>query len=375
MKIVFTGGGTGGHFYPIIAIAEEVNAIIDEQKILQAKLYYFSDTPYDKTALFDNGITYKKISAGKNRVYFSPLNFLDYFKAGFGIIQAIFSLYSIFPDVVVGKGGYASFPTLVAARLLKIPILIHESDSFPGRVNQWAGKFATRIAISFPEAAQYFPKDRVAFTGHPIRKEIAQSAKDGVFEYFGLDASIPTILVLGGSSGAEIINNAILDSLNLLLPQFQIIHQTGAKNITEVKNTAEIVMGQSEFKGRYKPVPFLNTLGLRMASGAASVIISRAGSMIFEIASWGVPAIIIPITKSNGDHQRKNAFTYARSGAGEVIEENNLTGTILAAELTKIVSDKARLELMRKNAAAFTVPDAGHKIAEEVVRIALTHEK
>lgn len=375
MKIVFTGGGTGGHFYPIIAIAEEVNAIIDEQKILQAKLYYFSDTPYDKTALFDNGITYKRISAGKNRVYFSPLNFLDYFKAGFGIIEALISLYSIFPDVVVGKGGYASFPTLVAARLLKIPILIHESDSYPGRVNQWAGKFATRIAISFPEAAHYFPKDRVAFTGHPIRKEIAQSAKDGVFEYFGLDATIPTVLVLGGSSGAEVINNAILDSLNLLLPTFQIIHQTGAKNITEVKNTAEIVMGNSEFKARYKPVPFLNTLGLRMASGAASVIISRAGSMIFEIASWGVPAIIIPITKSNGDHQRKNAFTYARSGAGEVIEENNLTGTILAAELTKIVSDPARLDLMRKNAATFTVSDAGHKIAEEVVRIALTHEK
>jgi UDP-N-acetylglucosamine--N-acetylmuramyl-(pentapeptide) pyrophosphoryl-undecaprenol N-acetylglucosamine transferase len=232
MKIVFTGGGTGGHFYPIIAIAEEVNAIIDEQKILQAKLYYFSDTPYDKTALFDNGITYKKISAGKNRVYFSPLNFLDYFKAGFGIIQAIFSLYSIFPDVVVGKGGYASFPTLVAARLLKIPILIHESDSFPGRVNQWAGKFAKRIAVAFEEGGTYFPKDKTAVTGLPIRSEILAPAKDGMFEFLKINESMPLIVVLGGSQGSSIINDAILEALPNLIDKYQIIHQVGLKNLS-----------------------------------------------------------------------------------------------------------------------------------------------
>jgi UDP-N-acetylglucosamine--N-acetylmuramyl-(pentapeptide) pyrophosphoryl-undecaprenol N-acetylglucosamine transferase len=155
MKIVFTGGGTGGHFYPIIAIAEKVNQIIDRDKIVQAKLYYFSDDPYDKAALFDNGITFKQIPAGKMRVYFSVQNFFDMFKTFTGVVKAVFALFAIFPDVVVGKGGYSSFPTLLAARILGIPVVIHESDSYPGRVNVWAGKFARRVAVSFQEAAQY----------------------------------------------------------------------------------------------------------------------------------------------------------------------------------------------------------------------------
>jgi len=119
----------------------------------------------------------------------------------------------------------------------------------------------------------------------------------------------------------------------------------------------------------------MNNLQLRMAAGAATVAISRGGSMIFEIASWGVPAIIIPITKTNGDHQRKNAYTFAAAGAGEVMEEANLTGSVLVSELEHLVSNKSRLELMKKNAEAFTQKDAALHIAEEIVGIALSHEK
>jgi UDP-N-acetylglucosamine--N-acetylmuramyl-(pentapeptide) pyrophosphoryl-undecaprenol N-acetylglucosamine transferase len=375
MKIVFTGGGTGGHFYPIIAIAEKVNQIIDRDKIVQAKLYYFSDDPYDKAALFDNGITFKQIPAGKMRVYFSVQNFFDMFKTFTGVVKAVFALFAIFPDVVVGKGGYSSFPTLLAARILGIPVVIHESDSYPGRVNVWAGKFARRVAVSFQEAAQYFPKKTVAWSGQPIRDEIAQSAKEGVFEFFNLDKNIPVVLVLGGSLGAQVINDAIIDSLPKLVSNYQVLHQTGIKNFEEVKNTAEIVLGDNPNKAHYKPFPFMNNLQLRMAAGAATVAISRGGSMIFEIASWGVPAIIIPITKTNGDHQRKNAYTFAAAGAGEVMEEANLTGSVLASELEHLVSNKSRLELMKKNAEAFTQKDAALHIAEEIVGIALSHEK
>jgi UDP-N-acetylglucosamine--N-acetylmuramyl-(pentapeptide) pyrophosphoryl-undecaprenol N-acetylglucosamine transferase len=376
MKIVFTGGGSGGHFYPIIALAEQVNKIIDRDKIVQAKLYYFSDAPYDKVALFDNGITYKQISAGKMRLYFSLSNFFDMFKIFVGVVQAYLALFAIFPDVVVGKGGYASFPTLLAARLLRIPVIIHESDSYPGRTNIWAGKFAKRIAVSFPEAAQYFPKDRVAYTGHPIRGEIAESQKNGAFEFFNMDPAIPLVFIIGGSLGAQVINDAVIDSLQLLLPKYQIIHQTGMKNFEEVKRTSEIVMqDKKELLKHYLPKGYMNNLELKMAAGAASVIISRGGSMIFEIASWGVPSIIIPITKSNGDHQRKNAYTYAAAGGGEVIEEANLTGSVLASELDRLISHPEFIKTMQDQAKKFTVPDAGAKIAEQIVQIALSHEK
>ena len=140
MKIVFTGGGTGGHFYPIIAVAQKVNQIIDHEKILGAKLYYISDTPYDKEMLFENGLLYEEVNTGKMRTYLSAnsifRNFLDLFKIFFGIISAIFKIFSIYPDVVFGKGGYASFPAIFAARIFRIPVIIHESDSAPGRVKK-----------------------------------------------------------------------------------------------------------------------------------------------------------------------------------------------------------------------------------------------
>src|SRR3990167_1081360 len=203
MKIVFTGGGTGGHFYPIIAVAQKVNEIIDHENIIGAKLYYISDSPYDKEILFENGFLYEEISTGKMRTYFSFRNFFDVFKIFFGIINAVFKMFSIYPDVVFGKGGYASFPTIFAARFLRIPILIHESDSAPGRVNKWAGYFAKKIAVSFLEAADYFPSQKVAWTGQPIRAEIEHPAqRREALEYFKLESNLPVILIIGGSQGA-----------------------------------------------------------------------------------------------------------------------------------------------------------------------------
>src|SRR5258708_16068996 len=172
MKILFGGGGTGGHVYPIIAVAEELNAIIETEKILEARLYYLSTAPYDRKALYDNGITFVKINAGKLRRYFSFANIFDVVKTGIGIVNALVTMFFICPDVVFSKGGYASFPVLVAARLFGIPVIIHESDSVPGRTNLWAAKFAKRIAVSYEEASEFFPKEKTAYTGQPVRKGI-----------------------------------------------------------------------------------------------------------------------------------------------------------------------------------------------------------
>ena len=376
MKIAFTGGGTGGHFYPIIAVVQKVNQIIDHENILGAKLYYISDNPYDKQMLFENGLLYEEVNTGKMRTYFSLQNFFDLLKIFFGVISATFKMFSIYPDVLFGKGGYASFPAIFAAKILRIPVIIHESDSAPGRVNKWAGKFAKKVATSFLEAAPYFPKDKVAWTGQPIRSEIEEkSERKEALDYFKFESSLPVIFIIGGSQGAEIINNTILDALPRLVENYQVIHQVGVNNFKAVTGRVEVILANNPHRLRYTAIPFLNPLFIKMAAGAADIIVSRAGSTLFEIACWGVPSILIPFTNSNADHSKKNAFNYARVGACSVVEEANMTANILSSEIDRIMADKAEYEKMAQNAKAFYKPDAATKIARALVDVAMSHEK
>lgn len=377
MRILFTGGGTGGHFYPIISIAEELNKLAKEKRLLELELFYMSPTPYDQAVLFEHNITYKKNSAGKLRraggLSFVR-NFFDLFKTFWGTLSSVVQVFSLYPDVVFGKGGYASFPALLAAKILRIPVVIHESDTVPGRVNLWAGKFAQRIAVSYKEAAKHFPADRVAYTGQPVRSEIASPVKEGSHEFFQIESDVPVVLVIGGSQGAQKINETLMEGLKTLVSRYTIIHQTGTKNFEECKATADAVLFDSQHKNRYKPLGFMNPLMIRMSAGIASVVVSRAGSSIFEIASWGVPSIIIPINERVSRDQHSNAFAYARAGGCAVIEEDNLTPNILIAEIERLVTDQAVREKMSASAKAFYRPDAARLVAEEILKIALEHE-
>lgn len=374
MRILFTGGGTGGHFYPIISIAEEINRLAKEKRLLEVELFYMAPTPYNAGVLFEHGITYKKNSAGKLRRYFSIRNFFDLFKTLWGTIVSIVQVFHIYPDVVFGKGGYASFPALLAARILRIPVVIHESDTKPGKVNAWAGKFAQRVAVSYKEAAQYFPTEAVAYTGQPVREEIAHPLAEGAHDFLQIEKEIPVVLILGGSQGAQKINETIMEALKPLVAKYSIIHQCGAKNFVECKATADAVLFDSPHKNRYKPFDYLNPLAMRMAAGVASVVVSRAGSTIFEIAAWGVPSIIVPINERVSHDQHTNAFAYARSGACEVIEEDNLSANILVAEIERLVTNVEVREKMKASAKAFYRPDAARQVAEEILKIALEHE-
>lgn len=374
MKILLTGGGSGGHFYPLIAVAESINDIAKEENLVSAKLFFMSDNPYDTESLIENDITFVPITAGKIRRYASILNFFDLFKTGLGVIKALIAVFRIYPDVIFSKGAYASFPVLVAAKLLRIPVVIHESDSVPGKTNLWASKFAKKVAISYPDTAEYFDQTKVAFTGNPLRRAVLNVAKSGAHEYLGLEKSVPTILIIGGSLGARLINERILDSLPNLVSQYQIVHQTGKANVAEVTKTADVILSNNPNKSRYRVFDYLNNLPLTMAAGASDLIISRAGSFIFEIAAWGIPSIVIPITESNGNHQRMNAYAYARSGASIVIEESNLTTNVLSAEIDRVLHDPKMREKMSIAAKVFCKPDAARKIAREIINIALTHE-
>lgn len=378
MKILFTGGGTGGHFYPIIAVAQALNEKAAEKRILPPKLYFMSPSKYNARALFDNEIEFIQVPAGKVRRYFSLLNITDAFKTLYGMMIALIRVYSLYPDVVFAKGGYSSFPALFAAKILKIPVIIHESDSTPGMVNKWAAKFADKIAISYPDVAEMFPKQKaegkIAFTGNPIRKEITIPLSNGAREYLNLEENTPTIFIVGGSQGSKIINDVIIDSVDELVKRYQIIHQTGKNNFDLVKETVGIVLKDNPSAYRYHPFDYLNDLSIRMSAGVADVVVSRAGSTIFEIAVWGLPSVIIPLSKEVSHDQVKNAFAYAHSGACTVIEEFNLTSHILISEIDRIIGNQSIKEKMKKGAKEFSHMNAANKIAEVILETSLKHE-
>jgi len=375
MKILLTGGGSGGHFYPIIAVVEAIHDLVREKRLIEPELYYAAPHPYDREVLFQNNIRFVYTPAGKVRRYFSFLNFLDAFKTIWGILVSLWRLFFLYPDVVFGTGGYGSFPTLFAARILRIPVIIYATDAEPSRVNRWAGKFATKIAISFPETAKFFPADKVAFTGNPIRKTLMLPVREGTHEFLKLTPTLPIIFIEGGSQGSVAINDVVLEALPLLLEKYQVVHQTGEANIAEVEGRAKIALGTSPNAGRYRAFGYLNELSLRMTAGAAKLVVSRAGAgSIFEIAIWGLPSILVPIPETISHDQTKNAFAYAKTGAAVVIEQNNLRPGVLLSEIDRILEHEEISRTMSQSARAYARVDASRTIAEALLAISLSHE-
>ena len=313
------------------------------------------------------------------RRYFSIRNILDVVKVTIGVIQSTIQLFFLYPDVVFSKGGYAAFPTTFAARLLRIPVIIHESDAHPGRANVIAARWAKAIAISFPGVAEYFKgidQSKFALVGNPIRRVLFRPAREGAHAYLNLKEDVPTILILGGSQGAQAINSVVLDALPQLLEKYQVIHQTGTDNIEHVRSIANVSLRDNPNKERYRPFGFLNTLAMRMAAGISSVIVARAGAgSIFETAAWGIPAIMIPLPEEISHDQTKNAFAYAGEGAAIVMKQKNLTKNILVAEIDRIMESPEIQAEMTEAAQRFAQPDAAKKIARMIINTALKHEE
>lgn len=371
MRIVLTGGGTGGHFYPIIAVARALKKEAEAENIARLEVFFMSDDAMDPDLLFRENIKFIRIPAGKMRRYFSFRYFSDTVKTAIGLISAFWRLYLLMPDVIFGKGGYSSFPALLAARLLRIPVIIHESDAVPGLVNQWAGKWADRVAVSFAQAARYFEEKNVAVTGNPIRPQILGGNTAEALDYFKLEENLPVVLMLGSSQGSERINETVLALLPEALKKYQIIHQTGRNNFADVAGRAKILLEKSEVKNRYHPYGFFDEGELRNASRVASLVVSRASSALFEIAAWGLPAILIPLPTAAQDHQRENAYVYARSGACEIVEETNLTPHVLLSEIDKMLDNPERIKKMKLAAQGFASLDAAQKIAREIIKLGI----
>jgi UDP-N-acetylglucosamine--N-acetylmuramyl-(pentapeptide) pyrophosphoryl-undecaprenol N-acetylglucosamine transferase len=378
MKIVFTGGGTGGHFYPIIAVAEAVHTVAREQGLIEPSLFFISNAPFDSEALFANGITFFSCPAGKVRRYFSLSNVTDMFITMWGTLSALIILFRIYPDVVFSKGGYASVPTVLAAHFLRIPIVIHESDAKPGRANILASKYAYRIGVAFDSVAQYLPekaRKNVARIGIPIRAALARPDVEGAKQLLGLDATVPTVLIVGGSLGSKRINDMVIGALSDLVATANVIHQTGKDNYKEAQQESSVLLEKSAYKSRYKVFPYLSAESLRQAASAADLIVSRAGSStINEISVWKKPAILIPIPEAVSHDQRTNAYAYAHTGAAVVLEEENMTPHVLLSEIRRILADPELSKRMSEKGAAFTNHDASRVIASELLAIGMSHD-
>jgi len=354
-----------------------VQKIATEQRLIAPSLYYIAPTPYDQQALFENNIQYIACPAGKVRRYFSVMNFTDVFVTVSGVIRAFFILLKIYPDVVFSKGGFASVPTVLAAHLLRIPIIIHESDSKPGKANLLAAKYAYRIAVTFDSSIALFPpktQKNIARTGIPIRAALATPLPQGAAQELRLDPSVPTIFILGGSSGSKKINDVVLEGLPELVELANIIHQTGKDLFNETESTAKVILGQSTHADRYHVFPFLDHEAMRQAAGASSLVISRAGATsITEISLWHKPSILIPIPESVSHDQRTNAYAYAHTGAAEVLEEHNMTHHLLVSEAKRILSDQNAWQTMANKSMTFANADAAALIALELIRIGESH--
>ncbi|MEX0917559.1 MAG: UDP-N-acetylglucosamine--N-acetylmuramyl-(pentapeptide) pyrophosphoryl-undecaprenol N-acetylglucosamine transferase [Candidatus Paceibacterota bacterium] len=373
MRIVLVGSGTGGHFYPLIAIAESIRAA-DRSNNTDTELFFVGPEPYNQDALDSQRISFVYCPAGKRRLYRSIRNYLDVGKTAFGFFVAFWRLLLLYPDVVMSKGGYTSVPVILAAWLLRIPIVIHESDAVAGRGNKLAAHFARYIAIAHDDAAAFFPKEKVALVGMPIRTSFFVQAKDP-YTPLGIPTDRPVVLVTGGSLGAERINNLILNSLDELLPFFTILHQTGPLHEEKIRKSAASLITDPALQSRYVAYGTLPADRMAMALDAAAIVIARAGSgTIFEIALKGKPSILIPIPEDISRDQRSNAYSYARSGAATVIEEQNLTDDLLVSEIRRILEDKTAYQDMQTAARNFTVPDAADKLADTLISIGKEHE-
>ncbi len=371
IRIVLTGGGSGGHIYPLLAVAEELQKTALEKKMLLDMNYL---GPHDafSSLLHESGIRMRSVMGARLRNYSAAQNILDIPKFFIGLLQAFWKLFWIMPDVIFSKGGTGAFPVVFAGWFYRIPILIHESDAIPGATNILSSRFATRIALAFEGAKGYFDVNRSAVIGNPVRPWLLADRPDQKFakQALGFKPEEPLLLILGGSQGSRRINEFIITHVLLITKETQVLHQTGAGNFTEIESLVKAALGESAHSETpYKVVPYLDK-DLKNALAAADCVVARAGSgAISEVSAFGKPMILIPLAESAHDHQRANARVFEKAGGGIVIEEENLFIGIFIGALKKIIEDSQRKAAMSTAAASFFKPDAAKIAAEELFRL------
>jgi len=361
MKVLVTGGGTGGHIYPGLAFIRELQMRIPEVEIL----YVGTNTGMEADIVPKENIAFAAIHSRGFRRKISLDTLKTIWVAGQGVFEAKRIIENFHPDLVVGTGGYVAGPMVLQAALKRVPTLIHEQNALPSVTNRLLARFVTAIAVSFQESIRYFPGGKPIFvTGNPVRKEILQLSKKDALQKLELAGDKQTLLIVGGSNGAEPINNAVMKLIHRFQEEdLQIVFVTGKRNFSQVQEYT--TLNKIEIKSGIKIIPYLYDMpaGLR----AADLIISRAGGMIAEINVCGLPAIYVPSPYVADNHQEFNAKAIENQGAAIMLREKELTPEVLWKTIQGILSQPQHVEQMKQAALALAKPNA----TEELVDIAL----
>jgi UDP-N-acetylglucosamine--N-acetylmuramyl-(pentapeptide) pyrophosphoryl-undecaprenol N-acetylglucosamine transferase len=362
MKIVLTGGGTGGHIYPAISVAQALRELEPGIELL----FVGSSHGPEGELVAKAGIPFRAVPSSSLTKSTSFRNGASLLKLIAGVFRARGILKGFAPDVVIGTGGYTTAAVLLAARCLRKKIVIHEQNAVPGRTNLWLARISDKVCVSVESSAAFFVKEKVVVTGMPVRGEFASlPAKSDARRLMGLDESLFTILVVGGSQGAKRLNELALG----MWPEIddggvQVVHQAGERNIEELR--ARLAEGDFVFAGgRYRAEAYLD---MPVAVAAADLVICRSGaSTIAEVTAAGLPCILVPYPHAYANHQKRNAEHLADHGAAVMCEESHTTPAMLAILVKDFRANPDKLRAMASVSKSLGRVDA----ASEVARVAL----
>lgn len=361
-KYILSGGGTGGHIFPAIAIADEIKARQPQAEIL----FIGAKGRMEMTRVPQAGYNIKGLNISGFQRSIKISNLLFPFKLLSALVAANKIIQSFQPNVVIGVGGYASGPTLRMATHRRIPTLIQEQNSFPGITNRLLSKKANRICVAYEKMDQWFPAEKIVLTGNPLRQNSIdiKGKKPEALHHFGIKAGIAVVVIVGGSQGALSINRAITSNLSAFQNEsIQMIWQTGSA----YHETANKAIAELGLENKVKAVAFIERMDL--AYSVADLIVSRAGAMtIAEISAVAKPAILVPLPTAAEDHQTKNANRLVEKNAALLVKNDEATAK-LVPEILQLLQNTDLLQTMSNNVAQFAQPNATKHIVDEVLKL------
>jgi UDP-N-acetylglucosamine--N-acetylmuramyl-(pentapeptide) pyrophosphoryl-undecaprenol N-acetylglucosamine transferase len=347
-RILFAGGGTGGHVFPGVALAQHVPG--------GSAFWLCTARPFDAAQLSQEGIPFEALESPRWRGFRGFLG-----PMARALRAAARRIREFRPDVLVGVGGYGTVPPVLAAVAAGVPYVLLEQNIRPGKANRFLAPGASRVYAQWPQARTSFPGcgDRVRVTGSPLRRRLRRVPRAEALRRFGLEEGRPTVAVVGGSQGAEALNRGAVEGLDGAAGTLQVVHVAGAAQ-------AEAVRGAYRSRGA-RAVVCDFVADMEQLYSAADLVVCRAGAMtIAEIAAFGVPAVLVPIARSSGDHQRENARAVARSGGGILMEERDCLAGGLAPILRQLASRDPVFDRMRDGLRALARPEAARDILEDL---------
>lgn len=344
-----------GSVSPLLAAADKIR----EREEGAVFLWIGTASGPEREIVEKKDISYKAVSWGKLRRYFDLRNILAPFGIFLGFLQSIFHIMRFRPQVIVTAGSFVSVPVAWAGRLLGVPILVHQQDVSVGLANRLMASFASKITVSYAEFLRFFPKGRAVWTGHPIREGIAAGRKEAE-KFFDFKNDLPTVLFMGGGTGAKGLNDLVARSLPFLLKKCNVIHLQGRGREAKTE-------GIEGLPGEYRPYDYLDK-DLKYAYAMADLVVSRAGmGSLTELSHLGKPTVIIPMPSS---HQEENAEFFSENGAAVVLSQPELSPETLAKEVLQILENPDTLELVGNEMKRLSRPGAAEAMAKEVTVLA-----